>query len=204
MTSNIAGIEPTLPTGNRSFPLPPIRTASHDPQQTPRSWPRQTLIPTPNAPASSQDISEPALKRQKIGGAAIDLVEKTSGTLRSALDVRNATSSTVALLTNGVDFSVERKDSEKQQQLSLFPVRPQVPLQPGGNQQGRALAIERATARDVVPVKPYVPEPPSFAPRLHKAGSCPSDFAKACMRADNSLRASRLFPVDRMSCRGCP
>lgn len=174
MTSNLAAIEPPLPTGNRSFPLPPSRTASYDLQQTPRSWPRQTFNPTPNAPAISHDTSEPAFKRQKIGDPATILTGKTSATSRSVLDNSNAPSNRGALLTNSAGSLPENKNAEKDQQPSLFPPRPNKIPQPGGNQQGRALAIERASARDVVPVKPYVPEPPSFAPRFHKSGS--ADF----------------------------
>lgn len=174
MTSNLAGIEPPLPTGNRSFPLPPSRTASHDLQQTPRSWPRQTFNPTPNAPPSSQDASEPAFKRQKTGVSATDSIGKTTGSSRSGLDISNAKNNKGALLGNSADSLPERESAEKEQQPSLFPIRSCRIPQPSGNQQGRALAIERATARDVVQVKPYVPEPPSFAPRFHQAG--PADF----------------------------
>ena len=75
----------------------------------------------------------------------------------------------------------ERENAEKEQRSSLFPTRPVKFAQPGCHQQGRALAIERATARDLVPVRPYVPEPPTCAPRFHKAGKCLSLSAKACV-----------------------
>ena len=181
MTSNLAGIEPPLPTGNRSFPLPPTRIASHDLQQTPRSWPRQTLNPPPNAPASSQDASEPAFKRQKTGHPVTNLIRKTGGTLRSVSDISSTTSNKGALLINSAHSLPEKEGAEKEQKPSLFPIRPGQFPQLGGCQQGRALAIERATARDVVPIKPYVPEPPSFAPRFHNAGKFPSFCTKACM-----------------------
>ncbi|KAF6237053.1 hypothetical protein HO173_004932 [Letharia columbiana] len=174
MTSNLAGIEPPLLTGNRSFQLPPTRTASHDLQQTSRTWPRQTFNPTPNAPPSSQDASEPASKRQKTGDPATESIGKTSGILRSVLDISTAISEKGRPLIKSADFLPGKESADKEQQPSLFPTRPGKNPQRGGNQQGRALAIERATARDVVPVKPYVPEPPSFAPRFHKAG--PADF----------------------------
>lgn len=163
----MTGIEAT---GHRSFPLPPNRAASHDLQQAPRSWPRQIFNSTPNAPASSQDTSEPAFKRQKIGDPATDPIGRTSGALRSLSDVSNATSNKGALLISSVDLLEESELADKEQQSSLFPIRPSKLPQSGGTQQSRALAIERATARDVVPVKPYVPEPPSFAPRFHRAG----------------------------------
>lgn len=176
MTSNLAGIEPPFLTGNRSFPLPPSRTASHDHQHTPRSWPRQTCNSAPNAPASSQDASEPALKRQKIRDADTSLIGET---LPSFLDTSHVTNNKAALLANSADSLPDSVNVERKQQSPLFPIRPGKTAQPGGHQQGRALAIERANARDVVPVKPYVPEPPSFAPRFHKVGKHPSLFAKA-------------------------
>ena len=181
MTSNLAGIEPPLPTGNRSFPLPPTRTASHDHQHTPRSWPRQTFNPASSAPASSREASEPALKRQKIRDPATDLIGSTSGSFRSVSELSTAISNQGALLINNADSFPDKESAEKEQQPSLFPIRPGKTPQPGGNQQGRALAIERATAKDVVPVKPYAPEPPSFAPQFHKAGKCSSLCVKACI-----------------------
>lgn len=204
MTSNLTGIEPPLPTGNRSLPLPHSRTASHDFQQTPRSWPSQTFNQTPNAPTSSQDASEPAFKRQKIGDPATNAIGKTTGISRGLSDISNATSNEGALFINGADCLPERETAEKEQQPSLFPIRPSRIPQSGGNNQGRALAIERATAREVVQVKPYVPETPSFAPRFHKAGKCSSLCAKAYIYLFVNPRASRLLPVDRTSRRGSP
>ncbi|CAD6589132.1 MAG: RNA polymerase II mediator complex subunit [Alectoria sarmentosa] len=194
MTSNLAGIEPPLPTCNRSFPLPPSRTASHDLQQTPRSWPRHAVNPTPNAPASSQDASEPAFKRQKIGDPATHLIGRTTGTLRSVLDISNATSNKCEFLIDGADFSPERESEGKEQQPSLFPGRPSKIPKSGGNQQGRALAIERATARDVVPIKPHVPEPPSSAPRFHKAGNCHLALCEAMYTYSQTLGPADFFP----------
>lgn len=194
MTSNLAGTEPPLPTGNRSFALPPSRTASHDLQQTPRSWPRQTYNPTPNAPASSQDASEPAFKRQKIGVPATDSIGKTTGTLRNVLDVSNATSNKGALFGNSASSLPERESAEKEQQPSLFPIRSSRTLQSGGIQQGSALAIDRATARDAVQVKPYVPEPPSFAPRFHQAGKCQLALCNGMYTDSQILGPADFFP----------
>lgn len=201
---SIGGTDPPLPTSNRSFPLPPLRSAaSHDLQQTPRSWPRQTSNSTLNVPASSQDASEPAFKRQKIGDSAIELIGKTSGTLRSLSEFSNATSNKAAILISSADSLEERERAEKEQQPYLFPIRPGKISQAGGNQQSRALAIERATAKDVVPVKPYIPEPPSFAPRFHRAGKRLS-FLRSHLYLVAISRTGRLLPLDRMSRRGCP
>ena len=181
MTRNRTGIEPPLPSGNCSFPLPITRIASHDLRQTPRSWPRQTFNPASNAAVSSQDLSEPAFKRQKIGDPATSSIGKTSEALRGVADLSNTTSNKAAFIKNGANFIPEREGAEEEQQSSLFPIRPRKIPRAGGIQQGRALAIARATARDPVAVKPYVPEPPPFAPRFYKAGKCPSLCTKACI-----------------------
>lgn len=181
MTSNIAGKEPPLPTSNLSFPLPSTRTASHDLQQTPRSWPRPTLNPTPNAPASSQDAHEPVFKKQKTGDPDIDLNGRSGGTILSISDSSHATTNKGALLMNSACTLPDRASGDKEQQSSLFPIRPGTTIRAGGHQHGRALAIERAKARDLVPVKPYVPEPPASAPRFRGAGKCPALFTKVCI-----------------------
>ena len=174
MTSNLTGTELPLPIGNRSFPLPTTRTASHEFYQTPRSWPRQTFNLTPSAPASSQDASEPALKRQKLGDPDAGSIGTASAALPSVLDTTYATNNKSALLTSNADCLPDNISENKEgQQFSLFPTRPGRTAQPGGHQQGRALAIERANARDLVPVKPYVPESPSSAPQFHEASEWP-------------------------------
>ena len=209
MTSNLAGTEPPLPIGNRSFPLPATRAASHDLHQTPRSWPRQTFNLTPSAPAGSQDVSEPALKRQKIGDPDTDSIGKASGTLPSILDTIYAANYKSALLNNNANHSPHNvSENNEEQQCSLFPTRPSRTAQPGGHQQGRALAIERANARDLVPVKPYVSESPSSAPQFHKASEwplcCPLCLMRKHVYLAVTLRTSRLFPVDRTSRGGFP
>ena len=202
MTSNLASIEPPLPTGNRSFPLPSTRTASHDLQQTPRSWPRQSLNPTPNAPASSQDAFEPASKRQRIGDPDTNFIGRTSGTTPGILDVGNATSNKGALLVTSASSFPDRANGDREQHFSRFPIRPGKTAQHGSHQQGRALAMERASARDVVPIKHYTPEPPSSAPRFCKAGKYSLLLPKYRYLLTD-LRASRLLPMDRQSRRGC-
>ena len=202
MTGNLTSIEPPLPTGSRSFPLPSTRTASHDLQQTPRSWPRQSLNPNPNAPASSQDVFEPAPKRQKVGDPDTSFIGQTSGTIPGILDVGSATSNKSALLVTNASFLPDRANGNREQQFSRFPIRPGKTARHGSHQQGRALAIERASARDVVPIKPYVPEPPSSAPRFCKAGKHSLLLPKHIYLLTD-LRASRLLPMDRQSRRGC-
>ena len=196
MTSNLASIEPPLPTGNRSFPLPSTRTASHELQQTPRSWLRQSLNPTSNAPASSEDAFEPPPKRQKIGDSETNFIGQTSGTIPGILDVGRATSSKGALFVTSASLP------DREQQSSQFPTRPGKIARHGSHQQGRALAMERVNTRDVVPIKPYVPEPPSSAPRFCKAGKYSLLLPKHIYLLTD-LRASGLLPMDRQSRRGC-
>ena len=169
-----------MPTKNRSFPLSSIRTASHDLQQTPRSWPRQSLNPTLSAPACSQDASEPAIKRQKIENSDTNLIARSGGTIPCVLDVGSATSNKGTVVVDRAWSLPDRASGDRVQQSAQFPIRPGKIAGHGGHQQGRALAMERANTRDLVPVKPYVPEPPSSAPRFSRASQCPSLVAKAC------------------------
>ena len=192
MTSNSA---PPLSSGNRSFPLPPPRTASHDLQQTPRSWPRQLFNPNPVAPVNFQEVSEPALKRQKIGDCAPDVIEKRNGSLQGILDTDNATiNKKSGPLVRFAGSLPEGEFAENRQLSPLFPTRQSQIRQCAGVQQGRALAIERATAKDAVPIKPYVPEPPSFAPRFHKAGWCSIPRAKVYIHIHQPLGPADFFP----------
>lgn len=179
MTSNLTGNGPPLPPGNRNFPLPPSRAASQALQQTPRSWPRQTFTQT-NSPVVLRDTSEPAFKRQKLDDTE-NLVERvSSGNIASSAP--NQTSS-----IRGGAFAVSKTDTSRNErdaqacQSPLLPLRPGRDPRLGGLQRGRPLAFERAARRDAVPVKPYVPEPPSIAPRLHKIGkhSMPSRLNRA-------------------------
>lgn len=175
MTSNIRRIEPPLPIGTRSLPLPPSRTASQAFQPPPRSWPRQASTPNPNAPVKTNrgDASEPPSKKQKLDDIAASpsnpALLGVGGTTRlAAFD--NATNSERAT-------GIEQQEKEpRAHHHPLFPLRPGRHSLSGGVQQGRALAIERAARRDTVPVKPYVPEPPSCAPRYHGAGTYSIDL----------------------------
>ena len=168
MTSNLAAIEPPLSTSNCSFSSPPTRIGSHDLQQTPKSWPRQSVNLIPNAPARFQDTSEPALKRQKIGDSDTDLIGKTGGFVSSIVDNSHATK--YKALVNSTDLLSDSINGEQDPQTSLLPVRPGRTPQLRGHQQDHALALERANVKDIVPVKFYVPEPPSFVPKFHDAG----------------------------------
>lgn len=51
-----------------------------------------------------------------------------------------------------------------------FPARPSNTVNDRGRRQIPVLAVERATKKEAVPTKPYVPEPPAGAPR-YKDGS---------------------------------
>lgn len=171
MTSNLTGNGPPLPSGNCSFPLPPSRAASRPFQQTPRSWPRQNFTQT-NVPALSRDASEPAWKKQKL-----EDTRKSPESVASGNIARPAPGQTPSLRGGGSaaskpDINRNEKDS-RVHQPPLLPLRPGRYSRAGGIQQGRPLAFERAARRDAVPVKSYVPEPPSVAPRFLKAGKHP-------------------------------
>lgn len=168
MTSNPTGNAPPLPPGNRSFPVPPSRPAPQAFQQTPRSWPRQTFLQT-NTPSMSRDFSEPALKRQKLEDTGRVIEPAGSG------DLAKPVSSQIASHRGRgfAPFKTDTGHSEQRPQSHQpppFPLRPGRYLRPGGPQKCRPLAFERAARRDAVPVKPYIPKPPSLAPRLHKNG----------------------------------
>jgi len=166
MTSNLKGIEPPLPTSSRTFPLPPGRTSSQTFQQPPRPRPCQTPSSIHNAPVrtSPRNSSQPPLKRQKL--------EHVSGSPPSIFAIggsaRHNASEAVANSQHGSGGAQPGKQSHVRQQV-CFPHRPGV--RPLGTTQHRGpLAIERAARRDVVPVKAYVPEAPSCAPRYDQAG----------------------------------
>lgn len=168
MTSNLKGIEPPLPTGTPTFIIPPHRPSSQYFQQPPRSWPHQTSTLVHNAPARtiSRDALDPPLKRQKL--------ESSTGSSSHTVGVGgSAERDTLELVPSSQHASgsgVARRETQSQvHEEPFFPIRPGG--QPAENiQQNRPLAVERAARQDVVPVKAYVPEPPSCAPRYHEAG----------------------------------
>ena len=165
--------EPTLPLGNRVFHKPPSRTASQTFHQTPpRSWPRQNNTQTPNAPASPRDVSEPAFKKQKVDDTARSF-GRGSGRDIAELSFDQTIGTKVALPVVAADNKIDN-DSKKERRIHQPPLLPRRPVRDSCRatpHHGRALAIERAARRDVVLTKPYIPEPPSFAPRFHDAGA---------------------------------
>lgn len=170
MTSNFKGIEPPLPAGNRLFPPPSLRAGPNNLQPPPRSYHRQTFCPNAKAPARvhHNEASEPPQKRQKL--------ENTVGSQSKSTADRDTPNPPIPN-HNANSFEISNVDNTKKDPRShqnpLFPFRPDRKSGSGTTLQGRALAIERAARKDVVPVKAYVPEPPSSAPRYHPAGeSC--------------------------------
>lgn len=184
--------EPPLPLGNRVFPRPPSRTASQTFHQTPRSWPRQNLTQTPNAPATPRDISEPAFKKQKVDDTARSL-GKGSGRDIAELSFDQTIGTKVVLPVVATDNRIDN-DSKKERRIHQPPLLPRRPVRDScriTTHHGRALAIERAARRDVVLTKPYVPEPPSFAPRFHDAGAYAKEIDLA-RHADISLQGLQI------------
>lgn len=166
MTSNLKGIEPPLPSSTRTFTLPPSRTSSQTFLQPPRPWPCQTSTPIHDAPVRTipRNALEPPLKRQKL--------EHVSGTPSSSVTIEGSARHNAFGIAANSQHTSGVTQPEKQSQVreqALFPHRPGGhPL--GSTQHRRPLAVERAARRDVVPVKAYVPEAPSCAPRYHQAG----------------------------------
>lgn len=163
MTSTFKGIEPPLPTGSSSFTLhlPPDRTASQAVQLPPRSWPRQTSMPDP----SSGDNLEPPLKKPRL--------EDATGSRVSGAMAGRTPRPTAFTYTASREHTPSIEQNQKQSrdhQHSVFPLRPGVQESPGGIRHNRPLALVRATRKDAVPVKAYIPEPPSCAPQFHEAG----------------------------------
>ncbi|KAL2042917.1 hypothetical protein N7G274_003975 [Stereocaulon virgatum] len=168
--------EPPYPGGTRAFPQPSSRTTTQIFQPTPRSWPRQNLIQTPNAPVTPRDASEPALKRQKLDDTARNLEKVIAGNIRNASTDDTPGSKGVPSI-GARDDGIETGDQEAEPQVHqtpLLPLRPSRDSQTRDFRHGCALAIERAARRDAVQIKPYAPEPPAFAPRFHEGGS--ADF----------------------------
>ena len=165
--------EPTLPLGNRVFHRPPSRTASQTFHQTPpRSWPRQNITQTPNAAASPRDVSEPAFKKQKVDDTAKSLGKGTGRDIAElSFDQTIGTRGALPVVAADNKNDNESKKERRIHQPPLLPRRPVRHSYRTTPHHGRALAIERAARRDVVLTKPYVPEPPSFAPRFHDAGT---------------------------------
>ena len=165
MTTTFKGIEPPLPLGGRSLPPPPPPTSF---QQPPRSWPRQTPIPDANAltKADPADALQPPLKKPKLEDAA--------ALQRSGSNVQG-TSKPVALdhvASTEPDSGVQQQNiKSRTQSHPLVPLRPGKSQSLGRAQRDRPIAIERAGRKDAVPIKAYVPEPPSCAPRYHGAGT---------------------------------
>ena len=54
---------------------------------------------------------------------------------------------------------------------SLFPIRPNSAAAGNNSLQSPILAIERAAMKDSVPIRPYVAEPPTCAPRHYRNGT---------------------------------
>jgi len=188
MTSTLKGIEPPLPTGTRTFPLPPTpsRTSSHSHQPPPRSWPRQPPTPKPTAPAhvNHREAAGPPQKKAKLEATAGSHVNGATATHPPALDLAPSNEPT--------------PDVEQGRKASRVSRHPLVPLRPGGSQSLRAvqrnrpLAVERAARKDAVPVKAYVPEPPPCAPRYHEAGTC-SILVSVGSQTDNSISGPADF-----------
>ena len=168
MTSNSEILGNHLPSGNQGLPLPPSRAESQNLQGFPRSWPRQTATLETFVSTFRNDLSvntsEPASKKQKLEGGT---------ETRSNHSVNRENPSIIP------DHTASDGDSPRldclakdppEYQAQLLPIQPVISSVPITHQQEQALAIDRASRKDTVPVKAYVAEPPSCASRLHVDG----------------------------------
>ena len=193
MTSN----EPPLPIGNRVFSRPSC-TLSQTFQQTPRSWPYQAPNQTSNAPANPQDVSEPAYKKQKLDDTARSLGRK-SGKDTADFSSNPTTSAKVLMPVDVPDGQIEQDGKENEHRVRQRPLLPHRPIRDSYTsaiRHGRASVVERAPRRDVVQIRPYIPEPPACAPRFGDAGAYAMSVKKSRGYTNNfRSRTCRLLPM---------
>lgn len=174
MTTNPKGLEPPLPTGTPTLAVPPLtRPSSQTLQQPPRSWPGRTTTPIYNAldRVLPRGFQEPPSKKQKLGN-----IEGNPSKSRDHAGSLDRSTLGIGASSQASRFAEQQKQARVPERL-LFPPRPRG-YPPISCRQVRPLAIERAARRDVVPVKAYVPEPPSCAPRYHENGAHRPPFVK--------------------------
>lgn len=177
MTSDLAGTGPLLPTGYLAFQQPPNRTSPQPILQAPRARPRQSFTPTYRAPETLRDASEPPFKKRKLEdhartgfGSPWREISGPTEIKHAASNKRTVPGSGASCLLGPDSKSNIKGKEQKSRQPTLCPKRSGKSSYAGGIQHGHSLAIERATARDVVEVKPYAPETPTFAPLIHRTG----------------------------------
>lgn len=163
---------------------PQNRSLSQNYQQTPRSFPRQPANSLAEASTDGVNVAEPSFKRQKLeerqDAAAISGPNNSQKTLVQDGNLR--VSSQHSLESGTVKEGPERVSeanvapsldrnvpASHPRVFPLFPSRPCIHSRKITKRR-EALAIERAAVKQIVQVKPYVPEVPSSAPQFQRGG----------------------------------
>lgn len=173
---------------------PQNRSLSQNYQQTPRSIPRQTSNALTEASTDGVNVLEPSFKRQKLeerqDGAVISGPNGSQESfLRDGiLRVSNQHSLESPTVkedperlgeVNFAPLSDQKVSASHPRVFPLFPSRPYNHSHKITKRRG-ILAIERAAVKQVVQVKPYIPEAPSPAPQYQRGGMSVTEREDSC------------------------
>lgn len=187
---------------------PHNRSLSQNYQQTPRSFPRQPAIALAEAPTSVVDVAEPSFKRQKLeerqNVPSISVPNNLQETLMRDAPLRVSAQ-------HFLDSPTVKDDPERINEVKiappldqkapagdsrvfpLFPSRPSIDS-PKFAKQRDTLAIERAVVKQVVQVKPYIPEAPSPAPQYQRGGMLMSEIDGSCKLMQGITGTADYYP----------
>lgn len=173
---------------------PQNRSLSQNHQKTPRSFPRQPANDFVEAPTDGVSVAEPSHKRQKLeerqDAVAIGARNKSQETLvcdgiarvstQHSLDSPTIKEDPERVSEGSVAQSLDQKaPSTHPRVFHLFPSRPCIRSRKITKRRD-AFAIERAAVKQVVQVKPYIPEAPSPAPQYQRGGTLMSENDDSC------------------------
>ena len=170
------------------------RLLSQNYQLTPKSIPRQLANAPAEASTNGVNVVEPSFKRQKVEerqDAAI--ISGPDGSQESFL--RDGLSRVPT--QHSLESPMVKEDPERMGEVNIAPssdqkvsashprVFPLFPSRPYNHarkitQRRGTLAIERAAVKQVVQVKPYIPEAPSLAPQYQRGGMSKTEREDLC------------------------
>lgn len=191
MTSHSSGPKTTDVAHHR----PQNRSLSQNYQQTPRSFPRQATNDLAEVSTDGLNGAEPSFKRQKLeersNAAAVSASNNSQENLMRDGISRASTQHSLESPTIKEDpervsevntaLSLDQKiPASHARVLPLFPTRPCNHSRKITKRRD-ILAIERAAVKQVVQVKPYIPEAPSPAPQYQRGGMLVSEIEDSCM-----------------------
>lgn len=175
MTSHLSGLKTVDEAHYKPSPL------NYQQPSSPFSRPHISCFTGDSRTNDGANALEPASKRQKLEGKPL-LASKIALETRKEDCVQDCASE--GLVQHPLELTADKKDpaqaadadnlpsvnqklpTAQTRTLPPFPVRPCITSRKSAN-CGETLAIERAAVKHVVQVKPYIPEPPSLAPRYH-------------------------------------